>query len=53
MMRGELERSRFGLTWNETLDKGGVLVADTVKVRLDLSVTDAGSAVTSQGRPRP
>ncbi|HEX4336520.1 MAG TPA: YceI family protein [Polyangiaceae bacterium] len=32
---GKLNRHDFGLNWNKTLDKGGVLVADEVK--LDIS----------------
>lgn len=47
VMRGELDRSRFGITWNETLDKGGVLVADRVKVRLDISATNTGVSAPS------
>lgn len=30
------DRRDFGLTWNAALEAGGLLVADTVKVRLDL-----------------
>jgi polyisoprenoid-binding protein YceI len=38
-LRGELDRSRFGITWNETIDKGGVLLGDKVKFKLDISAT--------------
>jgi polyisoprenoid-binding protein YceI len=36
-LRGELSRKEFGLTWNQTLETGGVLVGDTVRIALDLS----------------
>ncbi len=36
---GEFARSQFGITWNETMDKGGVLLADKVKLKLDISAT--------------
>lgn len=35
--RGELNRKDFGLNWNKTLEAGGALVGDTVKLALDLS----------------
>jgi polyisoprenoid-binding protein YceI len=31
---GKLNRHEFGLNWNKTLDKGGVLVSDEVKLEL-------------------
>jgi polyisoprenoid-binding protein YceI len=34
---GELSRKDFGLTWNQALETGGVLVADRIRLRLDLS----------------
>ena len=40
-LQGVLERSQFGITWNETVDRGGVLLADRVKVRLDISATSS------------
>lgn len=32
----EISRAAFGLTWNSTLETGGVLVSDQVKINLDL-----------------
>ncbi|MCL6548175.1 MAG: YceI family protein [Alicyclobacillus sp.] len=37
--QGTLNRSEFGLTWNAALETGGVLVADQVKVSLDIQAT--------------
>lgn len=38
--RGEtsINRKEFGLTWNATLEKGGVLVGDEVKINLELEL---------------
>jgi polyisoprenoid-binding protein YceI len=36
-LRGELSRREFGLTWNQALETGGMLVGDRVKIALDLS----------------
>ncbi len=38
---GELDREEFGLTWNQTLESGGVLVGKKVKILLDLSAVKA------------
>ncbi len=38
---GELNREDFGLTWNQALESGGVLVGKKVKVLLDLSAVKA------------
>jgi polyisoprenoid-binding protein YceI len=35
--RGEVSRKDFGLTWNQALETGGVLVGDKIKIALDLS----------------
>ncbi len=32
---GAIKRSDFGLTWNQTLETGGVLVGDEVKISVD------------------
>src|SRR5690625_3903509 len=32
----EINRADFGLTWNSTLETGGVLVSEKVKINLDL-----------------
>lgn len=36
-LRGELDRTDFGLTWNRALETGGVLVGDMVGIALDVS----------------
>ena len=44
-LRGELDRSEFGLTWNQALETGGVLVGDRIKLEIELSaVKPAASA---------
>ena len=35
---GKVNRNDFGLTWNKTLDKGGVLVGETVDLNLKLEI---------------
>ena len=36
-VRGAINRSDWGLTWNQALEAGGVLVGDKVKIELELS----------------
>ncbi len=36
-LRGEIDRKDFGLTWNQELETGGVLVGEKVKLALDLA----------------
>jgi polyisoprenoid-binding protein YceI len=38
---GQLDRHDFGLTWNQALESGGVLVGRKVKLVLDLSLVKA------------
>jgi polyisoprenoid-binding protein YceI len=38
---GQIERSDFGLSWNQALESGGVLVGKKVKILLDLSLVKA------------
>jgi polyisoprenoid-binding protein YceI len=38
---GQIERSDFGLNWNQALESGGVLVGKKVKILLDLSAVKA------------
>jgi polyisoprenoid-binding protein YceI len=33
----KVNREAFGLTWNQALETGGVLVSDRVKIELELS----------------
>jgi polyisoprenoid-binding protein YceI len=35
---GKVKRGDFGLNWNKTLDKGGLLVGDTVNLNLKLEI---------------
>lgn len=37
----EINRADFGLTWNSTLETGGVLVSEKVKINLDLQLHKA------------
>jgi polyisoprenoid-binding protein YceI len=37
-----LSRKDFGITWNQRLDGGGVVVGDTVKIALDISAVRQG-----------
>ncbi len=39
--RGEIDRRDFGLTWNQLLEAGGVLVSDAVKLAIDVSAVRA------------
>jgi polyisoprenoid-binding protein YceI len=36
-----IKRSEWGLTWNTTLDTGGVLVSDKVQIEFDVSAVKA------------
>jgi polyisoprenoid-binding protein YceI len=36
-LRGQLDRSDYGLTWNRLLETGGVLVGDTIDLVLDVA----------------
>ena len=38
---GEIDREELGLTWNQALESGGVLVGKKVKILLDLSAVKA------------
>ena len=40
-VRGELNRGDFGLTWNQVLGSGNLLVSDKVKLALDISAVKA------------
>ncbi len=44
---GQLNRKEFGLTWNQALEAGGVLVGDEVKLELDVQAIRAEQVVTS------
>ena len=38
---GDIDREAFGLTWNQALEAGGVLVAKHVKLQIDAQVVAA------------
>jgi polyisoprenoid-binding protein YceI len=38
---GKIKRSEFGLTWNQALELGGVLVSDEVKLSIEAQATAA------------
>ena len=38
----ELDREEFGITWNQALETGGVLVGKTVKIDLDVQLAAQG-----------
>lgn len=40
--RGVLDRRDFGLTWNQALETGGVLISNEVKLAFDVQVVKAG-----------
>jgi polyisoprenoid-binding protein YceI len=40
-VRGSLDRTDFGLTWQQALAKGGMLVGETVKIQVDASAIRA------------
>jgi polyisoprenoid-binding protein YceI len=39
--KAKLQRSAFGLTWNQVLEAGGVAVGDDVKISIDVELTRA------------
>lgn len=39
----EIDREYFGITWNQTLETGGVLVSKKVKIELDVQLLQASS----------
>jgi len=40
---GKLNRSEFGLNWNQALETGGVIVSDEVKLAIDVEVVKQAS----------
>jgi polyisoprenoid-binding protein YceI len=43
-LHGELNRRRFGLSWNQALEAGGVLVGERVKIALEISAVQIDAA---------
>lgn len=39
--RGKIDRRAYGLTWNQALEAGGVVVGDEVKISIDVELTRA------------
>lgn len=42
--RTSIDRRDFGLTWNQALETGGVLVGDKVEIALEIQAVQAQSA---------
>lgn len=40
-VEGKVSRKEFGLTWNQALEAGGVLVGDDIKISIDLQLNPA------------
>jgi polyisoprenoid-binding protein YceI len=43
----KIKRSDFGLTWNATLETGGILVGDELKIELEVSAIKQGTAAAA------
>jgi polyisoprenoid-binding protein YceI len=43
-VKGKLKRSEFGLTWNATLETGGFMIGDDVKLDFEVELVKAKSA---------
>ena len=43
-VRGAISRSEWGLTWNQALELGGLLVADDVKLEIEAQAVPAAAA---------
>jgi len=43
-----INRQDFGVKWNRTLDTGGVVVGDEVKIMIDLALVQAAAAAPSE-----
>ncbi len=43
----KINRSDFGLVWNQALETGGVVVGDEVKISLDVELTSAAAAAAA------
>ncbi len=45
---GKLSRSAFGLTWNQALELGGVVVSDEVKLQIEAEAVAMAAPATAQ-----
>lgn len=43
--RTQIRRSDFGLTWNHTLETGGLLVSDEVKIQIEVEAVEEAKVV--------
>jgi len=43
----KIKRSDFGLSWNATLETGGILIGDDLKIELEISAIRSESAATT------
>jgi|CZKG01.1.fsa_nt_gi polyisoprenoid-binding protein YceI len=50
-LHGELDRRDFGLSWNQGLDAGGVLLGNKVKVALSISAISSEAALAVPPAP--
>ncbi len=39
---GKIDRREFGLTWNQALEAGGVLVSNEIRIQIDAQIVHAG-----------
>jgi polyisoprenoid-binding protein YceI len=39
--RGSIDRTQFGLTWNQALETGGVLVGEQVHIEIDAQLVSS------------
>lgn len=46
--KGKINRKDFGLTWNKTLESGGLLVGDEIEITLDVQGTEKTKSVAKQ-----
>ena len=44
---GKIDRREFGLTWNQALELGGVLVGNDIKIQIDAQLTKVQAALTA------
>jgi polyisoprenoid-binding protein YceI len=45
--KGKINRNDFGLTWNQALEAGGVVVGEEVKLSLDVEIVKEAAAVAA------
>src|SRR5690606_40588199 len=49
-LTGEIDREDFGLTWNQALETGGVLVAKKVKIQIEAQLVDKADCGAHLGK---